>query len=151
MRVVVDANVLAAALLRPSGWSARQLRRDDLELVVPATLVEDLAPHAETLADKAGMDVDAWHAAVRDLMARVRVVPVADLVRWDAHDPVAEVRSLDADDAPYFAALLAADADAVWTRDRLLLDWPGVCVQAVPAAHAAPAPGPQEGEPTRRR
>lgn len=53
--------------------------------------------------------------------------------RW--REAVAEVVPLDADDAPYFAALLATGADVVWTRDRLLPEWfPGICVQVVPGA-----------------
>lgn len=39
---VIDANVAAAALIKPDGWTAEQLERDDVHWLAPSFLRDEL-------------------------------------------------------------------------------------------------------------
>jgi len=139
LRVVVDANVIAAALIRPDGWTAQELEeRDDVEWFAPAFLADELREHASEYAEKAGCTTSQWNRRVAALLRRVRVVPSGDVV-GAARDPlVRKAEAVDADDAVYVATLVAVEADLLWTRDKGLLDaLPGIAVSVVPRADAS--------------
>lgn len=133
VRVVIDANVLVAALIRTDGWTAQELSRSDVEWLAPAFLADELKEHSTEYAEKAGCTRRQWARRVASVMRHVRIVP-ADEVMAAARDArVRMVESLDPDDAPYVATLVAAGAQFLWTRDKLLLDTlPGIAVSVVP-------------------
>lgn len=133
LRVVVDANVVAAALIRPGGWTARELARDDVAWFAPAVLLDELREHAGEYARKAGCADAEWRRRVEALAHGLTLVPLADLRRAARSRLVRRVARADADDAVYAAALVAAGADLLWTRDAAVLDaLPGRAVSAVP-------------------
>lgn len=51
MRVVVDASVVAAALIRPRGWTAGEMARNDVDLYIPNFPLEELEEHAREFAE----------------------------------------------------------------------------------------------------
>ncbi len=132
LRVVVDANIVVAALVRPGGWTARQLARDDVEWVTPSFLFVELADHAEEYSAKAGCDRKEWQRRSAELLKRLRIVTDVDILGAQG-DLIGRVERIDADDVPYAAALVVSGADLIWTRDRALLDaLPGLAVSVVP-------------------
>lgn len=134
LRVVADANVVAAALVRPAGWSAGQLTRSDVEWVAPSFLFDELSEHAEEYAAKAGCTRREWQTRVAELRKRFAIVPEHELVTARG-EIVDRVEAVDPDDVAYAAALVASGADLLWTRDRALLAaLPGVAVSVVPEA-----------------
>ena len=135
MRVAVDANVVAAALLRPEGWSARQFRRVDVRWVAPALLRVELAEHEEALRLKAQCSRPLWRRRRSALLRRLHFVPTSKLVAVAGHPLVRLAARIDPDDAPYLAVLAAGEAALLWTRDRALLQaFPGLAVLAPPSA-----------------
>lgn len=125
---------MAAALVRPGGWTADQLRRSDVEWVAPGFLFDELSEHAEEYAAKAGCSRREWTKRVDTLTRLVDIVPAAKLIRA-AGDIIDRVEAIDPDDVPYAAALVAGSADLLWTRDRALLAaLPGIAVSVVPEA-----------------
>lgn len=133
MRVVVDANIAAAALIRPGGWTARQLEREDVTWLAPAYLFDELAGHEKTYARKAEIDLEEWRDRVEGFSRRVRSVEAEAILERADHDLVRQAEAVDPDDAVYLAAVLAAEADLLWTRDEDLLDaFEGLAVRVVP-------------------
>lgn len=133
MRVVVDANIAAAALIRPEGWTARQLEREDVDWLAPAYLFEELEGHARSYARKAELDLEAWKARVERFSRLVESVDPDAILEAVDHDLVERAQAVDPDDAPYLAALVAAEADLLWTRDEQLLEaFEGQAVRAIP-------------------
>lgn len=133
MRVVVDANVVVAALVRPEGWTASELQRDDVEWIAPSFLVDEIREHTEEYAAKAGCALAEWERRTAALIKRVRIVPARDLVRVRDHALVQRAAEVDPDDAVHAAAVVAAGADLLWTRDaRLARALSGVAVAVVP-------------------
>lgn len=135
MRVVVDANIVAAALIRPDGWTARELTRTDVEWYTPGFLVDELQEHAAEYALKAECTRVLWNGRVAKLLRRIHVVPHSDIATAARDLRVQRVVAIDPDDAPYVAAFVAVGADLLWTRDTKLLDaMPSVAVSIVPRA-----------------
>lgn len=133
MRVVVDANVVAAALVRPDGRTAERLRASDLVRIVPETLIAELADNEVELAARADVSLRVWRKRVAGFLDGVEVVPMAKLRRLHRNVLVLVAAQADLKDAHYAAAFVASGADFLWTRDRALLDaLPGVAVLVVP-------------------
>lgn len=135
LRVVVDANIIVAALIRPGGWTALELTRNDVEWIAPDFLFHELDEHAAEYAQKSGCSAEEWHRRVKSLEDSVRVVRCGDVA---AQSPlVQKAKEVDPDDAVYVEALVAEGADFLWTRDAALLDaLPGIAVSLVPRAPA---------------
>jgi len=139
MRVVVDANIVAASLVRPNGWSARELRREDVEWFVPVYLFEEIAEHESDLAERAGCAPAEFRGRVKRLH-RLQVVAEADLLAADRHPLVHQARAVDPDDAVYLAAFVAVRADRLWTRDQRILErFPGIATLVLPGPMEEPA------------
>lgn len=120
MRIVVDANILAAAAVRPLGWTDQRLSAEGYDFYAPAFVLDELRSHDRDFAERAGCSVVEWRGRVRDLGARVRLVPSAKFPRHRNHPLVRAIETLDPDDAPYVAAFVIVKAAFLWTRDRAI-------------------------------
>src|SRR3990170_4511584 len=132
MRVVVDASVVAASLVDPGGWTARELARTDVQWFAPQFLREELEENATRLSGFAGCSREAFLRRVRSL-THVELVSPEDLAAADDHPLVAKAATVDPDDVTYLKAVVAVRADYLWTRDEgLLRAFPGLAVLVVP-------------------
>lgn len=130
---MVDANIIAAALIRPGGWTAEQLARADIDWITPELVTVELDEHAAEDAAKAACSLAEWHRRTEALFARLRLVPTRELLNAGRSGMVRKADKVDPDDAVYMAAFVAAGADLLWTRDaKLLRAFPGVAVSSVP-------------------
>lgn len=121
LRVVVDANIVASALIRPAGWTASELKRKDVSWLAPDFLFKELLEHSDDYALKAGCSRQEWKERINKLAKQGGIVPWKDLVAASGNPLVVAVERIDPDDAPYAAAFVAARADLLWTRDKALL------------------------------
>lgn len=134
MRVVVDTNVVASALIRPSGWTARALVREDLEVSVPEVVLDELEEHEAEFAGRAGCSREEWRSRIRLATSRIGVVRTRDGLKFSGHPMVLRARAVDSDDAFLVAAFLAAQARFLWTRDGpILRAFPEFAVREVPS------------------
>lgn len=120
LRVVVDANKLAAALIRPTGHVAAALARDDLEFYAPDFLLEELEEHLEEYAHKARCPRVEMRGRVQLLASRLLFVPLDALLAARDHPDVRRAARVDPDDAQYLATAVAIEADVLWTNDKAL-------------------------------
>lgn len=133
MRVVVDANIVAAAGVRPGGWTARELARDDVEFVAPAIVRDELHAHEVEYAEKAQCGREEWAGRVARLLARIRLIPTHRLVGHAGDPLVRRIQALDPDDAAHVAAFLEANAEFLWTRGKSLTSvMGGKAVRVIP-------------------
>lgn len=119
---IPDANKIAASLITPNGFVAKELARADIRFVAPEFLLDELHDHEAEFAERA----DVSRQTIRDRIARVEehveLARTSDLVPFAAHELVLACDKVDRDDSPYFAAYVAGDADQVWTSDKALRD-----------------------------
>ena len=132
MRVVLDASVVVAALIRPRGWTVSELARDDVEWYVPRFLLEELEEHLAEFANTAQVSASKLRRRIETLRRKTIVKDEELIPHLD--DPIMRrAAAIDPDDAPYLAAVLAVGADYLWTRDKdLLTAFPALAVRVVP-------------------
>lgn len=139
MRIVVDASVVVAALLRPSGWTAAELSRKDLELVAPTRLIEELDRRATDLLAFVETSPEGWRIRRERLLQEIRLIPPSRYVRFGRDELVRMTARQDAADAPYAACLLSENAEFLWTYDKPLLAFgDSRIVRRLPAPHSLP-------------
>lgn len=132
MHVVVDASIVAAALVQPRGWTAQELGRTDVEWLAPQFLRDELRENAGKLAGFAGCSREAFLRRVKDL-TQIRFLSPEDLAAVEEHPLVRQVPRIDPDDVTYAKAFVASKADYLWTRDQgLLRAFPDFAVLIVP-------------------
>jgi predicted nucleic acid-binding protein len=137
VRVVVDANVIAAAAIRPQGRTARQLERVDVEWFGPAFLLRELQDHRAELAARARLSAEEWEKRLERAIATIHFIPDGDLAPLDGHALVNRADRVDPDDAAYVATVVVSGADFLWTLDkRLQRAFPGLAVAILPASAA---------------
>lgn len=120
MRVVINANIVAAALVRPTGWTAGQLARRDVEFVAPQFLKTELKEHETEYAQKAECAIVEWRRRTDAVLANIRMVPGQRLRKYVRHSLVQAMDAIDPEDVPYVATFIETGADFVWTRDGAL-------------------------------
>lgn len=115
--IVVDANIVVAALLRDG--TTRELILDrGLDLRSPPWLWEEVAARYALLEKRSGLARAALDELLRLLRDRIADIP-APLIEAHKADALRRTRRAGAKDAPYIAATLAVDG-VLWTHDTAL-------------------------------
>ncbi len=109
-----------------------ELAREDVEWFVPAFLLQELDEHLEEFADLADCSPSALRRRIESIQS-LGVIESSRLTPFLGEPLVRRAETIDADDAPYLAAVLAIGADCLWTRDNALLaEFPSLAVRIVP-------------------
>lgn len=122
-RIVVDANILMAALLQ-DGLTRRLLLHPGLELYTPTTVWDEVRRNAPELIRRSRLPGTTFEALVQVLQGRLVDVEIPLLLANLAEAERRLGTKLELD-APYVAACLAVDA-SLWTHDKLLTKRAGV-------------------------
>jgi predicted nucleic acid-binding protein len=132
MRVVVDASIVVAALIRPRGWTATELKRADVEWYVPGFLFDELREHLGEFAGLADCSPSTLRGRIEGLRS-LHVIEGRTLIPFLDNPLVRRAEAIDVDDASYLVAVLAVGADYLWTRDKeILAAFPSLAVRIVP-------------------
>ncbi len=115
MKLVVDANVLFALLLK-NGKTMELLIDDTFLLYAPEFLFTEFLKYEELLLERTRRSRAEFDYSLRTFRRRVKLVPLADLAPFV---PEATLVSPDAKDIAYFALALKLDA-GIWSNDRRL-------------------------------
>ncbi len=115
--LVVDANIVVAALLRDAG-TRKALLSDKSRLYSPAFLRQELRKHAGEFAKKLGTPEAAVETALDELLDAANV-EVLGLDAYASFLQQARKLSPDPKDAPYFAAALSLGCP-IWSQDAAL-------------------------------
>jgi len=117
MRLVVDANIMIAALIR-EGYTHLLFFQDGVELFSPEFIFEEFEEHKEEIVSKSGKNAVEFDAVFERLKASMAVVPASVFGHFYEE---AEKISPDFDDVEYFALALHLGEDAaIWTNDGAL-------------------------------
>lgn len=116
MRLVIDANIVIAALMRDSSVR-RLLLLGGHELHAPAYLFEEVESHWQELQPRSKLSTESLREVLGILKEHINEHAASDYeARFE------EARAIlsdgDADDTPYVALALALVADGVWSEDR---------------------------------
>lgn len=115
LALVVDANVLFAALIR-SGKSEELLCRKDVAACAPEFLIDELESHLQTILDKTNRPVEEFTPVLSTFKRRVKLFKSSE---FEAFKPAALAALEDKADAPYLALALFLRAP-IWSNDKQL-------------------------------
>lgn len=115
MDIVIDANVLFAALIK-EGASRRLLISDILTLYAPEFLLEEVEKHEELILQKTGKSKDDLQRVLAVLRRRITFVRLSELVSF--LDKAKQI-SPDEKDVAYFALALRLSLP-IWSNDAAL-------------------------------
>lgn len=124
MRLVLDTNILIAALIKDS-ITRRILLLPDLEFLLPAFALDELARHRAKIARATRLKGDELDLLLTLLLTSVAVVPFE---RIAPHLPDADalIGAIDPDDVPFVALALGEEHDGIWSNDRAFENLPGI-------------------------
>ena len=117
MRLMLDANILFAALLR-DGTARRLLLEGDLDLHTPEWIWDEMTRNRAWLVAKSGANLASLELLTGLLRDAVHDVPAAVTDRF-LDQALRQVGPRNSADAPYVATALALDA-TLWTQDKTL-------------------------------
>ena len=115
MDLIVDANILFAALIKDGGTSGMMFR-NELNLYAPEFLLEELTKHEQTILDKTHRSPDEFERLINVFSRRIIFLPKDE---FDKYITRGEEISPDPDDSMYFALALLLEAD-LWSNEKRL-------------------------------
>ncbi|MCL4334450.1 MAG: PIN domain-containing protein [Candidatus Thermoplasmatota archaeon] len=114
MKLVVDANVLIAALIR-SGISRDIIMSDKFALVSRDYLNLELNQHKNLISQKSGLSENEIAIVMTILLRRIDTIPLSDY--QEKLEEAVTLMKENINDAPYVACFLALRCDGIWTND----------------------------------
>ncbi|MDP3640795.1 MAG: PIN domain-containing protein [Nanoarchaeota archaeon] len=116
MDLVVDANIVIAALISPTGHTADLFFSLLLSVFAPELLLAEVEEHKKELLQKTGLSAKDFKQLVAFLSRDIRFFPTIELLPFL---PKAKEVSPDPDDVAYFALALKLRCP-LWSNDKLL-------------------------------
>ncbi len=112
MRVVIDANILFAALLR-KGMTRRLIFNSELKLLAPEFILKEFLKHKAYLLSKYGFGPNDFEKLLSNPLAVIELVPDKELAPYL---PASKTLAADLKDSLYLAAALKENA-IIWSND----------------------------------
>ena len=116
MLLVIDANVVFAALLNPSGMNGELLFSTKIKLISPEFLEEEFKKYIPLIASKSGRSEADIKISFDLVLSRIEILPKSEYQKYHQQ---AEQLAPDQNDVEYFAVALAFDCP-LWSNDKLL-------------------------------
>ncbi len=115
MEVVVDTNVIVAALLR-AGLTRNLIFSEELQLTSPDYAYTEIKNHEEEYLKKSGLEREPFERAVEIVLSRITPAPEEE---YEGQKTAAQGFSPDPSDWPFFALALTRRC-SLWSNDRQL-------------------------------
>jgi predicted nucleic acid-binding protein len=124
MRLVLDTNVLIAALIKDS-ITRRILLLPDLAFLLPAFALDEIAIHRSKILRATRLKGDELDLLLTLLLTSVTVVPFERLAPY-LSEADALIGAIDPDDVPFVALALAEEHEGIWSNDHAFENLPGI-------------------------
>jgi predicted nucleic acid-binding protein len=124
MRLVLDTNILMAALIKDS-LTRKILLSPQFEFLLPEFALEEIDRHRGKIARHSQLRPEEIQVLIGVLVEAVTVVPMDRVV---PHLAVAEelIGARDPTDVPFVALALAEQNEGIWSNDRAFEGLPGI-------------------------
>lgn len=114
MRVVVDANMVMAALIKES--KAREVLESGMfGFFSPEFILEEVDKYKGLILEKSGLGEEEFELLTSMVFKNIKIVPASGYEAFK--EAAAEIIKEDVKDAPYVACYLALKCDGIWTND----------------------------------
>jgi len=124
MRLVLDTNILIAALIKDS-ITRRILLLPGLEFLLPAFALDELAMHRSKIVRATRLKGDELDLLLTLLLTSVTIVPFERIAPYLAEADTL-IGAIDPNDVPFVALALAEEHEGIWSNDRAFERLPGI-------------------------
>ena len=123
MRIVIDANMVIAALVRDS--KAREIiMSDKFDFVSPDFVLDEIYKYEDEICEKAGLSKIEFELLMALIFQKMSIIN-ADY--YETYKENAKnIMKEDVKDVPYVACYLALKCDGIWTNDPDFEDKEGI-------------------------
>ncbi len=116
MIIIIDANIIIAALIRDS-FTRKLIILSKIQLYYPEIMLEELREHKDEIMAKSGLDENTYDRLLKTILKRVVIIPTEQIT-----DYLSEARkimeSIDIKDTPFIAAALSYENSIIWSDDK---------------------------------
>ena len=114
MRLVIDANIVIAAIIKDSK-SRQIITSGKFELFSPDFILEEVSKHKKYICKKSGLSQNDFDLLLTLIFQNVIIVPLEDYKNFI--NEAKEIIKEDIKDAPYVACYLSLKCEGIWTSD----------------------------------
>jgi len=119
MRIIVDANIIFAALIRDSA-TRRILFHPKFEFFVPDFIFEEINENMNIISSKTGMTQEKIKELLEIIKNRALTFPYS-FYRSNIKSAEEIIGKIDKKDVPYVALALSMNNDGIWSNDKHFL------------------------------
>lgn len=115
MKLVVDTNIIMAAIIRDSA-TRKLLLNPELELYLPDYVFSELKRHKDEIINRSDLSEDEFYILLYTIMDRITIVSKEDFAERipEAWKIMAEI---DENDTPFLALAMSFENDGIWSED----------------------------------
>jgi len=117
MRIVIDANIVLAALMKPSK-TQELIYSKKLQLIAPEFCLREIRKYSWLIAEKSEKTKEQTELSIELIFSEIKLIPKQD---YYAHKQTALKLIKDKKDWP-FLALAIAENTPVWSNDKHFKD-----------------------------
>lgn len=115
MRLVLDTNILIAALIKKS-LTREILIHPNMECLVSEFVFKEIDANKEEILKKSGMSPSAFEALLDNLKDKIVLVPDEEIQYKDKAQKI--MRPIHINDALFIALALSTENDGIWSEDK---------------------------------
>ncbi len=114
MLLVIDANAVIAALLTSKGKTAELLFSEELSLIAPEFILDEIEEHKDEIMARGKFSDEEFGTLLALIQKRITFISI-----WEFEDSLDEAYRItpDEDDAAYLALALKQEC-GVWSNDK---------------------------------
>ncbi|MFH1290011.1 MAG: PIN domain-containing protein [Nanoarchaeota archaeon] len=116
MKIVIDANCIMSALINFRGKTRDLIFLDELELVAPEFLLNEIEKHKQEIIEKTKISHEELIIALNLIFSRIKLIPFEEFSQFLQN---AKEVCPDPDDEEYFALALSKNIP-IWSDDSAL-------------------------------
>ncbi|MDI6903678.1 MAG: PIN domain-containing protein [Methanocellales archaeon] len=115
MKLVVDTNIIMAAIIRDSA-TRKLLLNPEFELYLPEYVFSELKRHKDEIINRSALSEDELYILLYTIMDRITIVSKEDFAEYipKAWKIMAEI---DENDTPFLALAMSFENDGIWSED----------------------------------
>lgn len=115
MRLVIDANIIFAALIK-KGLTSELLISDELQLFAPEFLLDEIKKYQNLIIEKTHRSLEDFEQYLKILSEYITIIPREEIIPFMES---AKKISPDPKDSTYFALALTINS-GIWSNDKKL-------------------------------
>lgn len=114
MKIIVDSNVIIAALIRDSK-NREIIKNNKFDFITPDFVVAEIWKYKDYLTDKINISDKDFELLLNLILKNIKIIPVEKYK--NSLSKAKEIMKNDLKDSPYVACYLELKCNGIWTHD----------------------------------